>query len=217
MNSAQPLVIVGAGGLGRETAALVEAINAAAPEERWMLKGFVDDDPDLHGVSLLGYPVLGEIDWLAQQANLSYVIAIGAPSVRRTIAHRLSSASPSPAAPVIHPSVSIHRTVHIGNGSIICDGVTPTVSIHVGAHVIINLHCTLGHDSVIGDHVTLHPGVRLSGASHIASGAELGTGSVILPGVRIGRQVTVGAGAVVTQDLPPHCTAVGVPARPLDA
>ncbi len=45
--------------------------------------------------------------------------------------------------------------------------------------------------------------------------AYLGTGSIVLPGVRIGRGAIVGAGAVVTKDIPPYMIAVGVPARPI--
>jgi acetyltransferase-like isoleucine patch superfamily enzyme len=41
----------------------------------------------------------------------------------------------------------------------------------------------------------------------------LGHGAVVLPGVTVGRHVVVGAGSVVTDDLPDHCVAVGNPAR----
>jgi acetyltransferase-like isoleucine patch superfamily enzyme len=55
----------------------------------------------------------------------------------------------------------------------------------------------------------------LSGNTTIGTETELGTGSVVLPGVSIGSNTVVGAGAAVNSDLPPGCTAVGVPARPL--
>ena len=48
---------------------------------------------------------------------------------------------------------------------------------------------------------------------HIGSGSWLGTGVVVLPGSRIGRNVAVGAGSVVTGVLPDHCVAVGSPAK----
>lgn len=48
---------------------------------------------------------------------------------------------------------------------------------------------------------------------NIGDGSWLGFGSVILPGVTIGRNVTVGANSVVTHDLPDFCVAAGVPAR----
>jgi maltose O-acetyltransferase len=44
----------------------------------------------------------------------------------------------------------------------------------------------------------------------------IGTGAVILQGLTIGRGATVGAGAVVTRDVAPGSTVVGVPARPLN-
>lgn len=47
----------------------------------------------------------------------------------------------------------------------------------------------------------------------VASGASIGGGAVLLPGVRIGRRAMVGAGAVVTRDVPPNAVVVGNPAR----
>jgi sugar O-acyltransferase (sialic acid O-acetyltransferase NeuD family) len=205
------LVIVGAGGFGREVAALVEAVNRQASS--WSLAGFVDDDPSRHGDTVMGYSVRGDVYWLAQQTDLRFVIAIGDGAARRRIAERLRP-SAATAASLLHPSVSIHRTAEVAPGTIACRGVASTVHFEIGPHVILNLNCTIGHDSVLGAFVTLHPGVHVSGAVHLAAGVTLGTGAVVLPGVRIGAHTTVGAGAVVTDDLPPHCTAVGTPARP---
>lgn len=51
----------------------------------------------------------------------------------------------------------------------------------------------------------------------VERGASIGSGAVILGGVRIGRGALVGAGAVVTRDVAPGATVVGVPARALDS
>jgi UDP-2-acetamido-3-amino-2,3-dideoxy-glucuronate N-acetyltransferase len=51
----------------------------------------------------------------------------------------------------------------------------------------------------------------------VERGASIGSGATILGGVRIGREATVGAGAVVTRDVPPATTVAGNPARPLGA
>mgnify|MGYP002760257284 FL=1 len=205
------LVIVGAGGLGREVAALVEALPPPSPSGA--LAGFVDDDPSRHGDTVMGYSVLGDVHWLAQQADLRFVIAVGNGTARRHIAETLRPSAPR-ATSLVHPSVSLHRTAEVAPGAIVCRGVASTVQFEVGPHALLNLNCTIGHDSVLGAFVTLHPGVHVSGAVHLADGVTLGTGAVVLPGVQIGAHTTVGAGAVVTDDLPPHCTAVGTPARP---
>jgi acetyltransferase-like isoleucine patch superfamily enzyme len=50
-------------------------------------------------------------------------------------------------------------------------------------------------------------------AVHIGAGSWIGAGSVILPGSRIGRHVTIGANSVVTGVIADHSVAVGAPAR----
>lgn len=211
----KPLVIVGAGGLGREVAALVEDINEAEPTPAWTLEGFADDDPSLRGNRVQGLPILGDTDWLLDRNDLRYVVAIGSPQTRRKICARMA-ASGLNAATLIHPTVSIHRTVTIGAGSIVCRNTTLTVGVLLGRHVVVDLHCTVSHDAVLEDFATLHPGVHVTGEGYVGACAELGAGSVVLPGTRIGKSATVGAGAVVHRDVPAGATVVGVPARPTD-
>lgn len=205
-----PLVIVGAGGLGREVAALVEALNGTPPT--WDLIGFIDDADTFQDTSVMDYPVHGRVKDLAGRSAFSYVIAIGDGQARRDIAGRLDDGPAKPAT-LVHPSVSIHRTTTLGQGAILCNRAAPTVDVTIGPHVVVDQHCTVGHDCVLDPFVTLHPGVRVSGSVHLRQGVTIGTGAVILPGTTIGAHATVGAGAVVTEDLPADCTAVGVPAR----
>lgn len=206
-----PLVLVGAGGLGREVAALVEALNDRQPT--WDLLGFVDDDPELHGTSILGYPVRGDVNWLVRQKHLHFALAIGSGDERRSIADRLASTDVQPAT-LIHPTVSPHRTVTLGPGTLLCNGAAPTVDLQIGPYTVLDQRCTVGHDAVLDAFVSVRPGAHVSGAVHLETGVTLGTGAVVLPEVTVGAHATVGAGAVVTNDLPPDCTAVGVPARP---
>ena len=211
MSDLPSLVIVGAGGFGREVAALVEAINDHTPS--WSLLGFVDDDPALHDTSVLGYPVRGDVHWLADQTDLHFVLGIGDGETRRRVAKRLDSAAVSPAT-LVHPSASIHRTVTLEPGAIVCCGAAPTVDLKIGRHAVLDQHCTVGHDAVLDSFVSLRPGAHVSGSASLKSAVTIGAGAVVLQDVRVGARTTVGAGAVVVDDLPPDCTAVGVPARP---
>ncbi len=210
MQTGTPLVIVGAGGFGREALGLVRDINAVRPTFDFL--GFLDDgDVDLERLGRLGARVLGTSARLAD-LEASYVIAIASPGSRRSI-DRLARAASRRAATLRHPLASIGADVRIGDGSIVAGGVYLTTNIEVGRHSVVNLDCTVGHDAIIGDMVTIHPGVHISGAAVIEDGATLGTGCMVLPGVRVGAGSVVGAGAVVGRDVAPSVTVVGPMAR----
>ncbi|MCC7493279.1 MAG: acyltransferase [Fimbriimonadaceae bacterium] len=107
-------------------------------------------------------------------------------------------------------------------------GVQIGVDCHLGPEVLIDPDH--GFLITIGDRVTLAPRVHLLahdaslrralGYTHvapvvIADEAFLGAGAIVLPGVTIGCQAVVAAGAVVTRDVPPRTVVAGNPARPL--
>ena len=205
----QDLVIVGAGGFGREVAWLVEEINEA--DATWNLMGFIDNQKS-EGSIINGYPVLGDESWFINHKEANAVIAIGDPIVRQKIASRLALHSVSFAS-LIHPEISIHSTVSVGLGSILCRGTIVTVNVDIGSHVIINLDSTIGHDAILNDFVTIFPSCNISGFVRIGSHSLLGTGTQIIQELNVGENVYIGAGAVVNRDIPNNSVAVGVPAR----
>lgn len=208
------LIIIGASGFGREVAWLVERINVKEPS--WVIKGFLDDNEAIHGLLIGGYPVLGGCEKACEYPDAYYVCAVGAAKVRRCIIKKLESLIPNPNyATLIDPSVLISDRVEMGCGCMICAGNIITVDIIIGNHVIVNLDCTIGHDAIIHDFVTLYPSVNVSGITEIDECVELGTGVQIIQGKKIGIETIVGAGAVVVKDLPEKCTAVGSPAKPI--
>lgn len=208
------LIIIGASGFGREVAWLVERINEL--QRSWDILGFVDDNQGLHGTLVNGYKVLGGLNVIGLHADAFFVCAVGAAKVRKEIINKIcTSFSEIQFATLIDPSAIISKRVKIGEGSIICAGNIITVDIEIGNHVIVNLDCTIGHDAVLHNFVTLYPSVNVSGGIDIAECVELGTGVQIIQGKKIGAETIVGAGAVVVKDLPPKCTVVGSPAKPI--
>lgn len=206
------LYIIGAGGFGRETAWLAERINRKG--QAWKIRGFIDDNESLWGTVCGGYPVFGGLEYL-QELNREVwcVCAVGNAAVRKKIIGRLNKADHIRFATLTDPKVDMSGRISVGEGSIICAGNIITVDVCIGRHNIINLDCTVGHDVVLDDFVTLYPSVNVSGQVGIGQCTEVGTGANIIQGKRIGERTVIGAGAVVINDIGNDCTAVGSPAR----
>lgn len=208
------LYIVGSGGFGREVAWLIERINQCS--EEWKLKGFIDDNEMLAGSMVGGYPVIGSTDYFSKLDSECWVVcAVGGASIRKKIIKKLTNYKKVKFATLIDPSVVLSDRVIIGEGSILCAGTIVTVDIQIGKHVIVNLDCTIGHDAMLHDFVTIYPSVNVSGNVTIGEESEVGTGTQIIQGIKVGKETIIGAGAVVVKNLPDKCTAVGSPAKPI--
>ena len=206
------LIIFGASGVGREVAWAVERINKVSPT--WNLLGFMDDDDSIQGTEINGYKVLGKIGDIKKYPDAYYVCAVGASRVREKIVNNMREINPDiKFGIVIDPSVEMSDLVTIGEGTIICANTIITVNISIGNHVIVNLDCTVAHDAILKNFVTLYPSVNVSGITEIGHAVELGTGTQIIQGKKIGDYVIVGAGAVVIKDIDKPGTYVGVPIK----
>lgn len=190
--------IIGAGGLGKELRSMLEALPCTYSATY---------DRDL----TLGHPPPSSIP-----AGASVAFAIGDSQLRRKAFQELNSQDydyPS----LIHPQAQLQdpSSIAVGEGSVIANNSLLTCDIELGRFVFINLNCTIGHDVKLGDFSSLMPSVNLGGAVSSDEEVYLGTGATVLPGLHLGAQCIVGAGAVVTRDVSPCTTVVGVPARPI--
>lgn len=207
----RPLVIVGAGGFGRETVDTVRAINEVRPT--WRLLGISDDGPshdNLTRLEALGLPHVGATADIPLSADVA--IAVGNPSTRRqlaTVLRERGHAFPS----LIHPSTVIGNAFAHGEGLITLAGVSIGTNIDLGGHVHLNAHVVLGHDTRLNDFVSVNPNATISGECAIGSGTLIGAASTVLQNLFIGQGVTVGAAACVIADIPDRAIVKGVPAR----
>ena len=217
------LVIVGAGGHGREVLDVVEAANAQARRDGGAVVevlGFVADHADEPLLARRGVPHLGTVDDLVagrigQLAEpVALVLAIGDPSTRRTLAQRISATAHPWTEALVHPQASLGGDVQLGEGTVVAAGARITTNVRIGQHVQVNVNAVVSHDCRVADHATLSPGSLVNGSVTLGEGAFLGTGAIVTPGRRVGDWAVVGAGAVVVADVPDDVTVVGVPAVP---
>ena len=205
-----PLVLIGCGGHASDVLSVIEACNEAAP--RYAVLGYLDDDQqaDDRRVRVRQIPRLGSI---AEVDRLDgyYVFGIGYPEPRSRLALRLRMADPAEA--ILHPLAGLSTNVNLSSGVVIFGGaqIGPLASISEG--VMVGRGAVVGHDAVISDHVSVMPGAVVSGDCFIGARAMIGANATVLEGRVVGEGARLGAGAVLTRDLAPGSTAVGVPAR----
>ena len=206
------IAIFGAGGFGLEVAMLIEQINEKSCE--WELIGFFDDGVDMEEI-VNDYPVLGGTEELNNwKRELFLVFALGLPELKKSVFEKVQNKNIS--YPVlIHPNVVVGKSkfVRIGEGCIITAGNIITTNISIGKHVILNLSCTVGHETEIGDFSSFMPTCNISGEVKIGEATFWGTGAKVINRIKVGDNVFIGAGSVVTKDIPDNVTAVGVPAK----
>jgi sugar O-acyltransferase (sialic acid O-acetyltransferase NeuD family) len=206
------IIIINNSNFGTEIAWLIEQINE--DRKQWNILGFVDDNAA--NAVANSYPFLGDVDWLIKYPEpVCVACAIGNPGVRRRVVSRVSVNSNVRFPVLIAPDVRRSSSIDYGEGAVICSGTILTVNINIGAHVVVNLDCTVGHGAVIKDFCTLSPSVNISGNVTVGSGVLIGVGANIIEERMIGENSVIGAGAVVTMDIDPNCTAVGIPAKPI--
>ncbi len=211
------LAIYGAGGFAREVAWLAETCNS--DDHPIQLVGFIDDNPINQGQILNDIPVIS-LEQTVSRFPKAYVVGgIGTSATRQKTLEKALNAG-LPLGSLIHPRVERSKWIEYGKGIVICAGCILTTNISLGNSVQINLDCTIGHDVILDDYVTLAPGVHISGCVHLGKRVYVGTGAVIINGtqndfITIEDDVTVGAGACVTKNVAAGLTVVGIPAKPL--
>ena len=208
----EKLVIVGAGGFGREVEWLVKRINKINPT--YEVIGYADDEKAIG--EEIGYSkVICTTDELSTtEEDLNVTIAIGNAKVRKMLAEKLSTNTHLKFPNLIDPSVIYDdEETMLGKGNIICANTIMTVNIKIGNFNIINLDCTIGHDDVLNNYITIYPSVNVSGNVIVNDCTEIGTGTQIIQGLKICSNTIIGASAAVVKSIEESGTYVGVPVK----
>ena len=203
------LIIVGAGGFGRE----LYAWAGQHPDcgGAWELAGFLDDNPD----ALAAFGRFAPVHTLAghkPSADNVYLAGLGMPLLKEKLVAPLIAAG-AEFLTFIHPQALVGARVKLGKGVVVCPGAILSVDIYIGDFAMVNLNCTIGHDASLGPWTSLSAQCDITGHVRVADRVFMGSRASVIPEKSVGSRSIVGAGAVVVRDAPPGVTVVGIPAR----
>jgi len=202
------VVIVGAGGHGRELADIVKAV--ANHDATVSLLGVVDDGtPDLGLLARSGIRYIGPVSAIIDRP-LDLMIGIGDPSTRESVDRAVPDLA---GAALCHPTAIVGAASSLASGVVLAQRAIVTTNVAIGRHTHVNVGASISHDCVIGDYVTISPGATLAGAVSVGDRAFIGIGATVLPGVTIAADAFVAAGAVVCADVSRGVLVRGIPAR----
>ena len=182
----------------------------------------LDTNPERHGRTVLGVPVIGDdrrLAALAADGVTHFVVGVGGVrdnQPRRRLFERACASGLRPLT-VVHPRAVVSAWAEVGGGSALMPGAIVNAGARLGVNVIVNSGAVVEHDCRVGNHVHVATGARLCSTVQVGDGAHVGAGAVVRQLLTIGRAAVVGAGAVVVEDVADEAVVVGVPARSVTA
>jgi sugar O-acyltransferase (sialic acid O-acetyltransferase NeuD family) len=228
------LVIIGAGGFGREV--LMMAIDNPETGRRWNIKGFLDDRPGiLDGYSQAmasnadaiefddtvrqryrrDFPVLGSpMDYVPEKGDV-FICAVGSPAERRRYAEPILQKG-GQFTRLIHPQAAASVYANAGIGCIVGPFASLSPDCRLGRFVTVSSYTAIAHDVDIGDWSEIGGHCLIAGRVRIGEAVRVHPGSILTTDVRVGDRAVIAAGSVVFGNIREGTTVLGNPARKFD-
>lgn len=203
------IVIVGAGGFGREVRHIFHD-QIASHESRF--KGFLGKD---HGVApdpRIQSQLLGDPEAYSPQPQDRFLLAIGHMETRRRVVECLESKG-GRFLTLVHPSAFVASSAQLGEGVLIYPRSVVSHEAFLADHVKLNYFTCVGHNAQLGRYCLLAPYATVNGFGVLEDDVYLSTHTTVGPQVRIGARSKLSANSAVTQDVPPDSFVFGVPGR----
>jgi sugar O-acyltransferase (sialic acid O-acetyltransferase NeuD family) len=200
------------GAANPETGRMIRALERS--QANFKAIGFIDNDPKKKGTQFLELPVFGGFEVLDDllRQDFYFVNLITGSTKTRYETSLVMAQKGCLFGNFIHPGIDLYG-VKLGVGNYIQEAVVLQANVSVGDNSSIHIGTLVGHESHIGNSVFIAHGCSISGSVEIGDGTFMGTHATVLPRLHIGRWATIGAGAVVTRDVPDYATVVGNPAK----
>lgn len=208
------LLIVGAGGLGRETYQWV--LDQQKADKRWYDIGFLDDNPHALDNYRLSAKIVGTVKAYEPRAGEEVICAIGDAEVIADICPVLVDKG-AVFATVIHPTALLADTCEIGKGVIVGPYAIISTDAKISDFSVVNSYVSVGHDVSVGKGCVISGFSDLMGFSALEEGVFLGSGARLLPSVRVAANAKVGAGSIVLKNVKANTTVFGNPAKIISA
>lgn len=206
------LIIIGAGGMGREVLQCAKQINEF--EKRWDIAGFLDPDRDALRGKKCEYTVIGNDYDYEIQVEDEFVCAAGDGVLRAKLIERLKSRG-AKFTTLVHPSALIADTAEIGEGTIIFANAIVSDNVKIGTGCFINYQSLIGHDVIMEDYCTIFSNCVICGACRLKTNVTMGTASNIIPGITASENAYICAGSTVMRNVRKDARVIGVPAGPM--
>lgn len=207
------IVLIGAGGFGREVAAsLIRTINWYEPTYEFL--GFLDDGAQFQtGSEIDGYPWLGNRNWILDHKDeVVCTCTIGNAALKRKIQSELMQKGVH-FETIIEKTAYIAPNVEIGSGCVLYGGVKISVNCKIGAGVLLNDGVKIGHDVTIGDYTSIMPDTGISGGCQIGEEVDIGGHAFLIPSRKVGDRARIAAGSIVFSNVKADTTVLGNPAK----
>ena len=193
------------------------AIEVNQATRQWDEIVLLDDDPARQGQQIMGLPVIGGFDALADHRPGDQAVNL----VARTTAGRDRARARIegygiPLVSLIHPDVNLHG-VTLGQAVTLYQGCTVSALSTVLDHAVIFTRAVLGHGATLGRGAVLAPGAVINARVQVGDLAYVGTNAAVMPDLAVGSGATVSACSAVVGDVPAHSIALGVPAEIVQA
>jgi sugar O-acyltransferase (sialic acid O-acetyltransferase NeuD family) len=204
-------VIVGAGGHARVVCSIIDSSYHDIE-----VVGFIDNFIKAPNERIYNRPIIsddGKLEELiANEIAIAAIVGIGDNQIRKQkydklILYKFLLIN------AVHKSATIAMDAKIGKGTVIASGSIVCPLAEIGDNVIVNTGSIIEHETIVGNHCHIAPGVNVAGRVTIGAGTLVGIGSTIKEYVNVGENVTIGAGTVVLDDIPDHSVVVGVPGK----